>query len=222
MLFAAGFGTRMGALTKARPKPLVSVSGRALIDHTLELVDAIAPKRIVANAHYFHDQIKTHLADTNVTVSCEFPDILDTGGGLRAALPMLGSKPVFTSNTDAIWRGPNPFKLAQEAWDPDRMDALLICVPQENAVGHSGQGDFLLEDNGRLSRGAGLVYGGVQIIKTDELNRFADTVFSLNLVWDHMLAQGRLFGLRYTGQWCDVGSPTGIDLAEKMLESRDV
>lgn len=222
MLFAAGFGTRMGALTKDRPKPLIQVAGRALIDHTLDLVAAISPRCIVANAHYHHAQLDTHLHGTNVTVTTELPDILDTGGGLRAALPMLGTAPVFTANTDAIWHGPNPFTQALQAWDPDHMDALLVCVPLKNAVGHAGKGDFVLDDSGRARRGPGLIYGGIQIIKTTDLSGFPDTAFSLNLLWDHLLARGRLYGLPYEGKWCDVGTPYGIKLAETLLESPDV
>lgn len=217
MLFAAGFGTRMGALTKDRPKPLVPVGGKPLLDHTLELVHEISPTRIVANTHYFSDQIAEHLKSTSVLVSNESPKILETGGGLRNALPLLGHEPVLTSNTDAIWKGSNPFKLLIEAWRPDEMDALLLCVQPENALGHKGDGDFTLAPDGRISRGPGLIYGGVQIIKTDTLGEIDQDAFSLNLVWDRMHARGRLFGLSYPGQWCDVGSPEGITLAEKML-----
>lgn len=222
MLFAAGFGTRMRHLTKDRPKPLVSVGGKALMDHTLHLAQAINPSRIVANSHYFADQIADHLNDTNVVISHEQPDILETGGGVRNALPLLGNGPVFTANTDAIWRGPNPFEMLKGAWRPDEMDALLICIPGENAVGHSGAGDFTLDNDGRLSRGPGLIYSGIQIMKTQGLQDIDQGVFSLNLLWNRMHDQGRLFGLTYPGKWCDVGSPEGVLLAEELLERDDV
>lgn len=222
MLFAAGLGTRMGELTRNRPKPLIEVGGKTLLDHTLELARDVNPARIVANTHYLSHQIRDHLAGQNVRISDEQPLVLETGGGLRKALPLLGEGPVYTANTDAIWRGPNPFELLRQAWRPEEMDALLLCVPRNNAVGHSGKGDFLIDASGRLSRGPGLVYGGVQIIKTGGLHAIEDEAFSLNLLWDRMHRDLRLFGLEYSGKWCDVGTPAGIDLAENMLKGCDV
>ncbi len=222
MLFAAGFGTRMGALSRDRPKPLIEVAGRPLIDHTLDLARALAPARIVANTHYLPDQIEAHLRPRGVTLSPEQPRILDTGGGLKAALPLLGAEPVFAANTDAIWAGPNPFRLLQRAWQPARMDGLLACVPIRATVGHTGTGDFTLAADGRLTRGAGWVYGGVQILKTERLAEIPDRVFSLNRLWDLMLSERRLFGLCYPGRWCDVGHPGGIVLAQDLLNGADV
>ncbi len=217
MLFAAGFGTRMGALTKDRPKPLIEVAGRPLIDHALALVDAVHSSRVVANLHYHADQLQAHLAPKGILLSHETPEILETGGGLRAALPLLGAGPVFTMNTDAIWAGPNPLSLLQEAWDPDRMDALLMCVPIGQTIGHAGEGDFTADADGRITRGPGLVYGGVQILKTDGLQHIPQKAFSLNLLWNQMHDRQRLFALEYPGRWCDVGRPEGIVLAEGML-----
>ncbi|WP_420585514.1 nucleotidyltransferase family protein [Ruegeria sp.] len=217
MLFAAGFGTRMGALTKDRPKPLIEVAGRPLIDHALDLVDDLGPDRTVANLHYLPDQLETHLAPKGVLLSHEQPEILETGGGLRAALPLLGPGPVYTLNTDAIWAGPNPLALLRAAWDPDRMDALLMCVPVEQTIGHAGPGDFTADVQGRITRGPGLVYGGAQIMKTDGLAAISDGAFSLNVLWDQMHKQGRLFAATYPGRWCDVGRPEGIALAEGLI-----
>ncbi|QGY00163.1 nucleotidyltransferase family protein [Roseovarius faecimaris] len=218
MLFAAGFGTRMGALTADRPKPLIEVAGKPLIDHALALIEGYGATRIVANLHYKPDMLEQHLAGTGVLFSHETPDILETGGGLRAALPLLGEGPHFTMNTDAVWRGPNPLTHLARLWHPGQMDALLLCVPPAQAVGHKGGGDFVLGDAGRITRGPGLIYTGVQIIKPDLLHEIEDRVFSLNMVWDKMLSQGRLFGAEYPGHWCDVGHPGGIALAEDMLE----
>jgi N-acetyl-alpha-D-muramate 1-phosphate uridylyltransferase len=222
MLFAAGFGTRMAPLTDHCPKPLIPVAGRPLIDHTLELVHDIAPAVIVANTHYLADQMAEHLTPLGVTLSPEHPDILDTGGGLRAALPLLGPGPVFTMNTDAIWAGPNPLKMLRMAWRPAVMDGLLICVPVGQTVGHSGPGDFVIDDAGRVTRGAGWVYGGVQIIKPDLLQRVPEKVFSLNRLWDMLLMKERLFAISYPGRWCDVGHPDGIGQAEILLRKADV
>ncbi len=217
MLFAAGFGTRMGALTKSRPKPLIEVAGRPLIDHALDLVDDLHPDRVVANLHYLPDQLEAHLAPKGVLVSREEPEILETGGGLRAALPLLGTDPVFTLNTDAIWAGPNPLTLLRKAWDPDQMDALLMCIPVSQTIGHTGRGDFTADEVGRITRGPGLIYGGAQITKTDGLTEFSEHAFSLNLLWDRMKKQDRLFALSYPGRWCDVGRPEGIALAEGLI-----
>ncbi len=222
MLFAAGFGTRMGALTADRPKPLIKVAGRALIDHALDLVRGYGAARVVANLHYLPDQIERHLAGSGVLFSLETPEILETGGGLRAALPLLGDDPLFTMNTDAVWSGPNPLSFLADAWRPDQMDALLLCIPPENALGHAGTGDFVMDAQGRARRGAGAIYSGLQIVRTDLLHEIADRSFSLNRLWDVMMGAGRLHALPYPGQWCDVGRPENIDLAAKMLGAGDV
>jgi len=178
MLFAAGFGTRMGALTKDRPKPLIPVAGLPLIDHALDLVEDLRPARTVANLHYRADQLAAHLEPKNVLLSHEIPDILETGGGLRAALPLLQSNPVFTLNSDAIWSGPNPLTLLRDAWVPDRMDALLMCVPISQTIGHAGTGDFTADAEGRITRGPGLIYGGAQMIKSALNKRAAAKIHS--------------------------------------------
>ncbi len=219
MLFAAGFGTRMKHLTADRPKPMVEVAGRPLIDHAIALARDITPPVIVANLHYKPEMLQAHLAPLGVQTIVEMLGILETGGGLRNALPLLGAGPVITMNTDAIWSGPNPLQLLLDAWEPDRMDALLMGIPPAQALGHTGAGDFTIADNGQLTRGAGVIYGGVQIIKTDLLADIPETAFSLNLVWDKMLARGTLHGIRYSGVWCDVGHPGGVTTAEELLES---
>ncbi|MEO0371068.1 MAG: nucleotidyltransferase family protein [Pseudomonadota bacterium] len=219
MIFAAGFGTRMGDLTKDRPKPLIEVAGRPLIDHALSVVDGFGADKVVINLHYKAELLRAHLAGKDVAFSEERPDILETGGGLKAALPLLGGEVVFTMNSDAVWAGPNPLRHLLGFWDPDKMDALLLCVPRDHAIGHDGTGDFLLDPQGRMSRGAGQVYSGVQIIKTDRVQDTAKAAFSLNEVWDVALAKGRLFGASYPGTWCDVGHPEGICLAEAMLNA---
>lgn len=223
MLFAAGLGTRMGALTATRPKPLIEVGGKPLIDHALDLADAGGVTRIVANTHYLPDQIEAHLCARNVAISREDPEILETGGGLRRALPLLGANPVMTLNTDAVWTGQNPLTQLMQAWEARRMDALLLLLPAEQATGHSGTGDFLMDGEGRLTRAKGapgLVYLGAQIIRTDGLGAIADEVFSLNRLWDRMIDDGRLHGLIHRGGWCDVGRPEGIALAETLLSYR--
>ena len=220
MLFAAGFGTRMGALTATRPKPLIPVAGKPLIDHALTLADAAGVTRIVANTHYLPDQIAAHLAPRDIALSHETPAILETGGGLKAALPLLGGNPVLTLNTDAVWTGANPLTQLIAAWDGARMDGLLLLLPAADAKGHTGTGDFLMDADGRLTRAkgaAGAVYLGAQMLRTDGLSDISEEVFSLNLLWDGMIAAGRLFGLIHEGGWCDVGRPEGITQAEALL-----
>lgn len=222
MLFAAGFGTRMGELTKNRPKPLIEVAGKALIDHALDQVESFRDCKIVANTHYMANQIEAHLQDRSILITRECPDILDTGGGLRNALPLLGDDPVFTMNTDSIWSGPNPLCVLANAWNEDEMDALLLCIPRNNAFGHKGKGDFLIDAHGLAARGPGAIYSGLQIIKTNGLSKVPQRVFSLNLLWDQMLARNAVHAIEYPGRWCDVGSPEGVDQAKAMLAGGDV
>jgi len=219
MLFAAGVGTRMGALTAKTPKPLIEVAGKPLIDHALTLADTAKVDKIVVNLHYLGDQIASHLQGRDVALSWEHTQILETGGGLKAALPLLQADTVFTLNTDAVWSGQNPLIELQTAWDPEKMDALLLLLPADKALGHGGKGDFLLAPDGRVSRAAGAtapVYLGAQILKTTALTAITEPVFSLNLLWDQAIAQGRAFGLLHQGGWCDVGRPEGITLAETL------
>ena len=217
MLFAAGFGTRMGELTRSRPKPLIPVAGRALLDHALDLAAGAGLSRQVVNAHYLAEQVVAHLDGRGIPVAVETPEILDTGGGLRAALPLLGPGPVFTLNTDAVWTGPNPLATLAAAWDPARMDALLLLIPADRAQGHSGTGDFTLAEDGQIARGPGFVYSGAQIVDPAGLTAIPEEVFSINLLWDRLIAEGRAFGLIHQGGWCDVGRPESIPLAEAML-----
>lgn len=219
MLFAAGFGTRMGALTATRPKPMIEVAGRPLIDHALDQAGGIG--RIVVNLHYRPEAIRAHLRDRpGIAFSDESGEILETGGGLRAALPLLGDGPVFTLNTDAVWTGANPLDELAAAWRPDRMDALLLLLPARQATGYRGAGDFLLDRQGRIARAAGAAghaYLGAQIVKTGRLREIPERVFSLNRIWDMAIGDGRAFGIVHRGGWCDVGRPEGIAEAEAML-----
>ncbi|MEM8631500.1 MAG: nucleotidyltransferase family protein [Pseudomonadota bacterium] len=219
MVFAAGFGTRMGALTADRPKPLIEVAGKPLIEHALERVAQAGISRTVVNAHYRAGQMADYLADRPVTLSVEAPDILDTGGGLRQAMPLLGpGQSVYTMNSDAVWRGSNPLVALRDAWAPATMDALLLVVPAERAGGRGDRpGDFLVGEDGRLTRGGPFVYTGAQLLKSSALDKITNRVFSLNRVWDQLFDKGRLFGAVWDGSWVDVGSPRGVDEAEALL-----
>lgn len=217
MIFAAGFGRRMGALTKDKPKPLVPVKGRALIDYTVDIARESGAQTILVNLHYKHQMLADHLRDAPVQTRLELPDILETGGGLKAALPQLGAGPVVTINSDAIWQGENPIAALRARWQPERMEALLLCIERTRAHGHSGAGDFSLAENGCLQRGGNLVYTGVQIIKTEGLMAIEQRAFSLNLLWAQMIERQGVYGAVYRGNWCDVGHPEGLVCAQNML-----
>jgi MurNAc alpha-1-phosphate uridylyltransferase len=217
MLFAAGLGTRMRPLTDSRPKPLIEVGGQTLLDRALGLARDGGAGPVVVNTHYLGQMIADHLSGQDVAISDESGLILETGGGLRKALPLLGAGPVLTLNPDVIWTGPNPIAALRAAWDPARMDALLMLVPLAQARGRVGGGDFSMDSAGRISRQGDLIYAGAQMLNPDRLAEVAEDVFSLNLLWDRLIADGRAFGLIHPGAWCDLGRPETIPLAEAML-----
>ncbi|SIT88035.1 MurNAc alpha-1-phosphate uridylyltransferase [Yoonia rosea] len=216
LFFAAGRGTRMGPLTKDRPKPLINVAGKALIDYALDIANAAGVGRKVVNVHYHGEMIRQHLAGQDITFSDESAQLLETGGGLKKALPLLETSPVLTMNTDAVWQGPNSITQILNAWRPE-MEALMLLVEKKDVVGHLGKGDFKIDSNGRLKRAPEDIYTGLQIIRTDVLGEITDTAFSMNAAWDRIAARGGLFGTRFVGKWCDVGQPESIPLAEDML-----
>lgn len=220
MILAAGFGTRMGALTADRPKPLVQVAGRALIDHALEVATGAGAAPVVVNLHYKAEMLAAHLAGRDVQLSWERERILDTGGGLKAALPMLGAGPVFTLNADVVWTGENPLRQLEAAWDSARMDALLLVLHAAKATGFGSPGDFVMDGEGRLARAngkPGVAYLTAQILNPAILAEIPEAVFSFNRVWDLLIARRRAYGLVHKGGWCDVGNPAGIALAEGLL-----
>ena len=220
MIFAAGFGTRMGALTKSVPKPLIPVAGKPLIEHALSVARSAGVGKIVVNLHYLGDQIAVHLAGQDIALSWERGEILETGGGLRAALPLLGDGPVLLLNSDAVWTGENPLTQLLAAWDASKMDALLLLAHRADALCHTGAGDFLIDPVGRLSRANGRaapIYLGAQILNPATLAEMPQNAFSLGLIWDKLIAQGRAYGTFHSGGWCDVGTPDGIEIAERLL-----
>ena len=221
MVLAAGLGLRLRPLTERMPKALVKVGGKAMIDHALDGLRDAGVERVVVNVHAFADQLEHHLKarrDLDILISDERALRLETGGGVKKARALLGEGPIWVANSDYAWISREGFRAVARAWDPARMDGLLLLVPRERAMGHRGAGDFLMAENGRLTRGPGLVYSGAQILKTDDLAEILDPVFSLNLVWDRMIARGRLFGLVHPGGWCDVGRPESLPLAEALAK----
>lgn len=226
MVLAAGLGLRMRPLTLDRPKPLIAVAGRTLLDHVLDRLGAAGVTRVVVNTHYKGEQIAAHLrgrTDLAVELSPE-AELLDTGGGVKNALPRLGAEPFYVVNADNVWLdGPTPAltRLAA-AWDPARMDILMLLAPSVLAVGYEGRGDYFLDPEGRCRRRRGqeiapFVFAGVQIVSP---SAFADTpagAFSNTLVWDRAEEAGRLYGLRHDGVWLHVGTPEALGEAEARL-----
>lgn len=224
MVMAAGFGTRMGELTATRPKPLLPVAGKALIDHALDYLTAAGVSRAVVNLHYRGGMIRDHLAGREApdVVFSEEPEILETGGGVVKALPLLGDAPFWTMNSDAIFTGPPPLPPVTEAWDSTRMGALLLLVPLEATISHAGRGDFFMDAEGCLSRrgsaeNAPYVYTGAQIIAPEGFGNAPEGAFSTNLIWDRLIEERRLFGVVHPGSWVDVGTAEGLRLATEVL-----
>ncbi|MGR3540061.1 MAG: nucleotidyltransferase family protein [Hasllibacter sp.] len=218
MIFAAGFGTRMRPLTDRLPKPLIEVGGRTMLDRALDLAAGAGARRVVVNAHYRAEMIVAHLEGRAAEVVVE-DTILETGGGLKAALPKLGPGPVLTLNPDGVFAGPNPLSALAGAWARD--DGALLLLAPCGRVGRA-QGDFAMDGDGRLTRGGDWAYLGAQVLAPHGLDRIDERAFSLNVLWDRLAGEGLLFGLPYEGRWTDVGTPAGIHHAERMLEAGDV
>ena len=228
MLLAAGLGKRMRPLTATRPKPLVEVGGRSLLDHALDRLRAGGVRRVVVNVHYLADALEAHLrrhADgLDIAISDERAQLLETGGGVVHALPQLGDKPFYVANADSLWvDGPaDTLHLLANGWDDERMDALLLVVPLARANCHSGTGDFHMDAVGRLSRRrqgkvAPFVYTGVQIVSRRLFDGAVEEPFSFNRLWDKAIAAGRCYGVVHQGLWFDVGTPPAIARTEAIL-----
>ena len=228
MVMAAGIGKRMRPLTATRPKPLVRVAGKALIDHSLDRIEAAGIGHVVVNVHYLADALEAHLAaqkrSFTIAVSDERKQLLETGGGMMKALPLLTGDPILIVNSDNIWTdGPqNSIVNLARHWDDAKMDALLLVIRQASATGHGGKGDFHMDPAGKLSRRkpgriAPFVYTGIQLISPRLLVGAPDGPFSTNLLWDRAIAAGRLYGLSHMGQWFDVGTPASIAPTEAAL-----
>ena len=227
MVLAAGLGTRMRPLTDDRPKALVQVRGRALIDHVLDRLADAGVERAVVNVHWFADRLEQHLKGRgrglDIVISDERAELLETGGGLRKARPLLGDDPVFVANIDSVWidRGDALADLAR-LWNPETMDAALLLARREGSIGFEGDGDFFLDDDGRLTfRGeapsAPFAYMGVHITRPGYADDGPDGPFSLSPLWRKSAAEGRLHGCVLDGAWMHVGDPTARDQAEAKL-----
>jgi MurNAc alpha-1-phosphate uridylyltransferase len=230
MVLAAGLGTRMHPLTDRMPKPLVAVGGRPLIDHVLDRLADANVERAVVNVHHMADQIERHVRGRRrpeIVISDERALLLGTGGGVVKALPALGEAPFFHVNSDTIWiEGPRPnLSRLAAAFDPARMDALLLLAPTEGSLGYEGRGDFAIAANGVLARRgdrdvAPFVYAGAAVLSPGLFAVAPDGAFGLTWLFDRAEGAGRLHGLRLEGTWMHVGTPAAIRQAEAaILES---
>jgi len=226
MVMAAGHGTRMRPLTDDRSKAMVQVAGRPLIDHTLTRLGEAGITKAVVNVHAHADHLEGHLSGRKVlpaiAISDERDELLETGGGLVKALSLLGRDPVFICNIDAVWLQNSPVLPAMmQAWDPAKMDDLLLLTPIKDTLGYSGKGDFTLGEDGKITRrtedNAPYVYAGVQIARLEPAKKFKIEPFSRNKMWDVSLSKGRAYGIILDGFWMHVGDPKARDAAEVKL-----
>lgn len=229
MVLAAGLGTRMRPLTEDTPKPLLALCGRSLLHHAMDRLCDAGIARIVVNAHWFADQVAAAVAEHDARpapVVLKEDTLLETGGGVKAALPHLGSDPFVVVNGDAFWLdGPSQaLKRMFAAFDPEEMDALLLLVRTAHVDGETGRGDFLLDPLGRARRPkereiAPYLFGGVQILSPRLFEGMPDGAFSLNRVYDRAIEEGRLFGLVHDGAWFHLSTPRDLERAETMLRA---
>ena len=230
MIMAAGLGKRMRPLTATRPKPLIEVSGKALLDHVLEKLRAAGVRKVVVNVHYLADALEAHLASRahglDVVISNERDLLLETGGGLVQAAPLIDADPFLALNSDNLWvDGPaDTLKLLASHWDDAKMDALLLLVPLARALNHKGMGDFHMTRTGRLRRRqrshvAPFVFTGIQMLSKRLLRDAPEGPFSTNILWDRAIEEGRCFGAVHQGLWFDVGTPKSIPLTEAALQN---
>lgn len=228
MVLAAGLGLRMRPITLETPKPLVTVGGRTMLDHALDRLEAVGVEEAVVNAHWLADKIAAHL-DANprrklkLTLSREDTQ-LETGGGVKNALPLLGDDPFFVVNADIVWLdGPVPaLKRLADSWNPAVMDSLLLVTPTPIAIGYEGRGDYQMDPDGRLTHRPDLevapfVMAGVSIMTAAQFTDTPDGAFSNLLLWQRAEAAGRLFGVRHEGNWYHVGTPAAIPLVDTHL-----
>jgi N-acetyl-alpha-D-muramate 1-phosphate uridylyltransferase len=229
MVLAAGLGTRMRPLTDTVPKPLVRLKGLPLIDHVLDRLTIAGITKAVVNVHHHADALEAHLKGRKkpaITISDERGVLLDTGGGVIRALPLLGNKPFLIHNSDSVWIegvGSNIARLIA-GWDPEKMDSLMLLANGVTSLGYDGRGDFMMDADGTLSRrpeqkDAPFVFTGVSIAHPRMLEGAPDGKFSLNKLWDRAIERRRLYGMRLDGAWMHVGTPEALAEAERWIDA---
>jgi MurNAc alpha-1-phosphate uridylyltransferase len=229
MVLAAGLGERMRPLTLTKPKPLVPLAGKPLIDHVLDRLADAGVGTAIVNVHYLPEQIEAHVESRGrapeALISDERGVLLDTGGGVKKALPMLGRGPFFIHNADSVWSEGTTSALSRmlRKWNPAAMDCLLLLAPVATSIGYAARGDFNMDQDGRLvRRGANEVvpfaFAGVSLCDDRLFENAPEGRFSLNLLWDKALAEDRLYGMRLDGRWMHVGTPAALADAEAAFE----
>jgi MurNAc alpha-1-phosphate uridylyltransferase len=226
MILAAGRGSRLATLTATTPKPLIRVGGSAMIDLALEQVLAAGVSEVVVNTHHLAERVEDHVHRwrlPNLRVSRE-ADLLDTGGGVRRALRWLGLSPFYVVNSDLVWldQPGQALRRLAAAWDERQMDALLLLAPTVNTKGYAGNGDFVMQPDGRLLRRpastmAPFIFTGAQILAPRAFVGTPQGAFSLNRIYDRAAERGRLFGIRHEGDWIDAGTPERLHLASEAM-----
>ncbi len=232
MVLAAGMGMRMRPLTEKMPKPMVRLDGKPLIDHVLDRIDETGIPQAIVNVHYQADMLEKHVKtrkQPKIAFSDEREQLLDTGGGVKRALPKLGKEPFLIHNSDSLWIDgvQSNLKRLADAFDPETMDCLLLLALGSASLGYDGRGDFVMAADGVLRRRperevAPFVFTGVSIAHPRLFDDTPDGPFSLNLVWDRAIQQGRLHGIRLDGVWMHVGTPDALADAELLLNGADV
>lgn len=227
MVLAAGLGTRLRPLTETTPKPLVKVNNVPLIEYAFNLLRKAGVTEAVVNCHYLADQIEEYVANTDgldVKISDERAALLETGGGVKKALPILQDDVFAVLNSDVIVKNDTDtsLKIVQDQWDADEMDILILLQSKETAVGYDGRGDFHLNDNGVSSRpeqneDAPYIFTGIQIVKSELFDKVTDEKFSMNVLFDNAIKRGRLYGVVHDGMWLHVGTETALKEAEAIL-----
>lgn len=227
MVLAAGLGQRMRPLTLTLPKPLVRIGGRAMLDHALDRLDEAGIETAIVNVHHLADLVERHVerrTRPRIVISDERGLLLETGGGVKKALPQIGPSPFLALNSDSLWIEGSQSNIARlvAAWDPGRMDILLLLASAASSLGYEGRGDFAMDSAGALRRRregevCPFVYAGVAVLKPELFDGTPDGAFSLNLLFDRAIAAERLYGLRLDGQWLHVGTPAAIPAAEQRL-----
>ncbi|RIY01072.1 nucleotidyltransferase family protein [Aureimonas flava] len=224
MILAAGLGKRMRPITSTIPKPLVEIRGKALIDYGLDALARNGVERVVVNVHYMADLMRAHLRkrrDMEVVVSDESDRLLESGGGIVRALPVLGDDPFYLVNSDTFWIDGyrDNLDLLADLWNPEAADMSLLIAEMRQATGYEGRGDFTMDREGRLQRVAErdmspFIYAGAGILKPEIFRDLPEETFSLNRVFDRSIEAERLFGVRLDGLWITVGTPRAIAEAE--------
>lgn len=228
MVLAAGLGTRMRPLTNDRPKALVEVAGKPLVDHMLDRLAEAGVKTAVVNVHYFADALEAHLlarrGPPKLIVADERAQALETGGGIKHALPLLGADPIWVANIDSVWieDGSSALTAVARLWDPARMDVCLLLAPTAASLGFHDTGDVFLEADGRLrfkspGESAPYVYVGAHIANPRIVADGPEGPFSLLPIWKALAAEGRIFGVTPRGLWMHVGDPAALEAAEARL-----